>query len=197
MTELAFVVIAHRHIDAVLVLYLLLTLDEGLVLEIEPVLQKSLLQEFGDIVQGDMHEHRTDHRRGHIEPQVKGDGVDPRGHPVREKPDGQDHDEKARDQRVKDHSAGIELQLLLVPGADAGDADQKQGSDLAPDEVSVGVDEPAPHPSVNIHEDAAPEIQNGRVDGIDEELQDERDVDEAPEDLVSYDKVLTFFHGVS
>jgi hypothetical protein len=116
---------------------------------------------------------------------------------VREKPDGQDHDEKACDQRVKDHPAGIKLQLLLVPGADACDADKEQDSDLAPDEVPVGVDEPAPHPSVNIHEDASPEIQNGRVDGINEELQDERDVDEAPEDLVSYDKVLTFFHGVS
>ena len=111
-------------------------------------------------------------------------------------PDGQDYDEKTRHEGVEDHPAGIELQLLLVPGADAGDADHQQGSDLAPDEIPVGVDEPALHPSVQVREDAAPEIQHGGIDGIEEELQDERHVDEAPEDLVSGDEVLTFFHGV-
>ena len=197
MSELALVVIAHRDVDTVVVFDLLLALDEGLVLEVEPVLQQALLEELRNVVQGDMDEYRPDHGGEHVKPPVQVDGINVRTHRMAEQPDGQDHDEKAGNERVEHHLTGIELQLLLVPGSDAGDADEEQGRDLAPDEVPVGVDEPTFHPRVQVHEDASPEVQHGGIDRIEEELQDERHVDEAPEDLVSYDKVLTLFHDVS
>ena len=197
VTELALVVVTHRDVHAVLVLDLLLTLFEGLVLEIEAVLQQSLLEELGYVVQGDMHQYGTHHRSGHVEPPVERNRVDARGKVMPEQPDGKDHDGETGDERVENHLTGIELQLLLVPCSYAGDADQKQGGHLAPDEVPFGIDEPPAHPAVDVSEDAAPEIQYPRVHRIQEELQQEGDVDEASEYLVADDKVLTFFHRYS
>ena len=194
MAELALVVVAHRDVDAVLVLDLLLALDERFVLEIEPVFQEALLEELRDVVQRDMHQHRPDNRSRHIEPQVHPDGIDVRSHRMAEKPDGQDDYREARHQRIKDHLPRIELQLLLVPGTDAGDADEKERRNLTPDEIAVVVDEPAFHSAVDVREDASPEIQHARIDCIEEELHEQRHVDEAPEDLVSDNEVPTFLH---
>ena len=48
--------------------------------------------------------------------------------------------------------------------------------------------------AVDVREDASPEIQCTRIDGIEEELQEQRHIDEAPEDLVSDDEVPAFLH---
>ena len=113
------------------------------------------------------------------------------------KPHGQDDDEKAGNQGIENHFPSIELQLLLIPGADARDTDQKERRDLTPDEVAVVVDEPTLHPGMDINKDPSPEVQPLRIDRIEEELQQERDVHEAPEYPVPGDKVLTFFHYAS
>lgn len=87
MTEFTFIVVAHRDVDAVLVLDLLLTLYEGLVLEIEPVLQQTLLQELADVVKCHMDKDGSDDSGHHVQPSVQSDGVDANIYLMVEEPD--------------------------------------------------------------------------------------------------------------
>ena len=64
--EFTLIVVAHRDIHAVLVVFFLLALLKTLVFKIETVFHQSFLQELRDVVQGNMHQHRSDNGCHHI-----------------------------------------------------------------------------------------------------------------------------------
>ena len=67
LAELTFIVVAHRDIHTVLVIFFLLALLKTLVLIIETVFHQSFFQKLRDVVQGDMHQYRSDDGCHHIE----------------------------------------------------------------------------------------------------------------------------------
>ena len=67
LAELALIVVAHGDIHTVFVVFLLLALLKTLVFKIETVFHQSFLQELRDVVQGDMHQYRSDDGCHHIE----------------------------------------------------------------------------------------------------------------------------------
>ncbi len=62
---------------------------EALVLEVEAVFQQALLQELGDIVEGNMHQHNTDDGSEHIEPSVQTESIETEHYRMTEQPYGQ------------------------------------------------------------------------------------------------------------
>ena len=66
LAELTFIVVAHRDIHAVFVVFLLLALFKTLVLKVKAVFHQSFLQELRDVIQGDMHQYRSDDGCHHI-----------------------------------------------------------------------------------------------------------------------------------
>ena len=67
LAEFALIVVAHRDIHAVFVIFFLLALLKRLVLKIETVFHQSFFQELRNVVQGYMHQHRSDDGCHHIE----------------------------------------------------------------------------------------------------------------------------------
>ena len=54
-----------------------------------------------------------------------------------EQPHREEHQHQAKGQRTDDHAPGIELEMLLVPRADAGHADDEQRHDLTMKQITV------------------------------------------------------------
>ena len=184
LAEFTLVVVPHRDVHAVLVLHQFLALLKTFVLKIEPVLHQSVLDELRDVVQGYMHEDHAHERSGHVQDDVHGQRVQLHLHRLVEQPHGEDKQCETRCQRQDDLPLGVELQMLLVPRADAGDADQQDGGQLAVHKVPVAVYRPPLDASVYVGEDAAPVPEKGGVEGILEELQQHRHIDHSPEYLV-------------
>ena len=67
LAEFALIVVAHGDIHAVFVIFFLLALLKRLVLKIETVFHQSFFQELRNVVQGYMHQHRSDDGCHHIE----------------------------------------------------------------------------------------------------------------------------------
>ena len=86
--------------------------------------------------------------------------------------------------------------MLLVPRTDAGHADDEQGHNLAVKQMAVLVDIRKLYPAVDVRENATPERQHSGGDGIFEEFDNQRQVDERPENLVDGLQVLAFFHCI-
>ena len=74
--------------------------------------------------------------------------------------------------------------MLLVSGADTGDADKQKGGALAIHEVAVVVDDPTADACVDVGDDTAKEIQLFGLQCIREELHQYGDVYEGSEYLV-------------
>ena len=68
LAELTLIVVAHRDIDAILVLHLVRHLLKTLVLEVEAVFQETVFQVLGDIVKSHMAKNRADDRHHEIQP---------------------------------------------------------------------------------------------------------------------------------
>ena len=113
-------------------------------------------------------------------------------HPYR-----QEHQNDTSRDGIDNHRLGIELQMLLVAGTDAGDADDEQGHDLAMQHVPILVHVHQLDTIVNVHKYAAPKVQHIGVNGILEELQDNRCVDERPKYLIQTLQVFAFFHVIT
>ena len=64
--EFTLIVVAHRDIHAVFVIFFLLALLETLVFKVETVFHQSFFQELRNVVQGYMHQHRSDDGCHHI-----------------------------------------------------------------------------------------------------------------------------------
>jgi len=74
--------------------------------------------------------------------------------------------------------------MLLVPRTDTGDADQQYRGYLAVHEMAVLIDRPSLDTSVDVSQYAAPLVEYCRVNGILEELQQNRHIDDCTEYLV-------------
>ena len=61
---------------------------------------------------------------------------------IAEEPHRKGYEEYAAHQRVEHLLTGIKLQMLLVSGADAGDADEQEGGHLTEDKVPILVYHP-------------------------------------------------------
>ena len=73
-------------------------------------------------------------------------------------------------------AAGVELQMLLVPGSETGDTDEQYRGELAVHEIPVVVYHPLLDTPVNIAKDTVPVVQCRRVNGILEKLHQHGDV---------------------
>ena len=114
-----------------------------------------------------------------------------------EHPHGQEHQHNTKGDGIDDHRLGIELQMFLVAGADAGDADDEQGHDLAMQHMPILVHIHQLDTVVDVDKYAAPKVKHIGVNGILEELQQHRCVDERPEYLIQTLQVFAFFHVIT
>ena len=170
LAELSLVIVSHGDVHTVFVLDFLLALFKTFILEIEPVLHQAVLGELRDVVQRDMHQYHPREGCRHVENDVQGQRVEPYLHRVSEQPYRQGEQQQAARERVHDLRAGVALQVLVVPGSKAGDADKQYRGELAVHEVPVVVYHPLLDTSVDIAEYAVPVVQHRRVDGILEKL---------------------------
>ena len=138
--ELALVVVTHGYIHRILVLHLFLILFKALVLEVEAVFHQASLQILGDIIQGRMYEERSEDGRYHIYPDIEPYSIESGRHIPPIDPYRQYDQCQSCSQWDKNHLLGIELDMLLVTCAYAGNKDQQQGNELTVYEVSVLVD---------------------------------------------------------
>ena len=99
-------------------------------------------------------------------------------------PDRKEHQDGTKSDGIDDHLLGIELQILLVPRADTGDTYHQERHDLTPKHVTVLIHVHQLQPVMEVNEDATPEVQDCRVNGILEELHHQGEVDEGAEYLV-------------
>ena len=184
LAELTLVVIAHRYVHAVLVLLQFPALLEALVLEVEAVFQQALLQELGDIVEGNMHQHNTDDGSEHIEPSVQTESIETEHYRMTEQPYGQHNQQYSRQQRIKHLPTSVKLQMFLVARSYTGDTYQQERSHLAIHEVAVMVYHPPLDAPVDVRHHAAQEVQLFRLQCVGEELHQDGDVNHRPEYLV-------------
>ena len=87
-------------------------------------------------------------------------------------PHGHNSDEESADKRIIHLLTGIELQMLLIPGTNAGNADDKNRGYFAPYQVAVIIDEPPLDTVMDVTENTSPIVEKFRVDGILKELYD-------------------------
>lgn len=172
LAELPFVIITHGDVHTILVLNLLVVLQETLVLQVEAVFEQSVLQILRDVVQRHMTEHRAHDRHEEVEPRAARKREETRLPATVEHPHREEHQHQAKGQRIDDHALGVELKMFLVPRADAGYADDEQRHDFTVKQMTVLVDVHQLHPAVNVRDDATPERQHSRGDGILKKLDD-------------------------
>jgi len=183
-SEFLLIVVSHRDIYAIFVLYQFLALFETFVFKIEAVFHQPFFQEFRDIVEGDMHENHAHDGRGHIEDDIQPQCVEAYIHRMIEQPYGEDKQEYAADQRVQHLPAGVELQMFFTPCPDTGNADQQHRGDLAVHEVAVVIYHPPFDTPVDVAKYAAPVVECGRVYGIFEKFHQHGYIDDRAEYLV-------------
>ena len=94
----------------------------------------------GDIIKGSMNEECSKDRGQHIYPDVCPDSIEPCGHVPAIDPYGQYHQCQSYCQWEIHHLLRIELDMLLVPGSNTGDDNQKQGHELTVYEIAMPVD---------------------------------------------------------
>jgi len=99
-------------------------------------------------------------------------------------PDGEEHEYHTKRNGIDDHTLGIELQMLLVSGADTSNAYHQENHDLTAKHVAVLVNIHEFEPAMDVSEYSTPKVQDFRVDGILEELHNQRKVDERAEYLI-------------
>ena len=71
LAELSLVIVAHGHVDRILVLYQLRALLETFVFQIETVFQQAFFQELGDIIECHMDKDSTHYGCRHIEDDIQ------------------------------------------------------------------------------------------------------------------------------
>lgn len=89
-----------------------------------------------------MHQHGSYDCGNHVENDVQSKGIKTHIHRIAEEPHRKGYEEYAAHQRVEHLLTGIKLQMLLVSGADAGDADEQEGGHLTEDKVPILVYHP-------------------------------------------------------
>jgi hypothetical protein len=99
-------------------------------------------------------------------------------------PDGEEHEYYTKRNGIDDHTLGIELQMLLVPGADTSNAYHQESHDLTAKHVTVLVNIHKFEPAMEVSEYSTPKVQDFWGYGILKELNYQREVDESTEYLI-------------
>ena len=195
MTELTVIVVAHGDVHAVLGIDALLVLFETLVLEVEAVFHQSLLQVLRHVVECHMDAHRADDGGHHVEPDAQREYPQAVVQPVGVvEPHGQQDQHESDDNGPEHHLTGIELNLFLIAGADAGDNDQQERGNLTISEVARLVNQPASHALMQVGQHSGERVEQLRIAGILEKLNDQRDVDDDSEYAVNALYLFRLFH---
>ena len=79
-----------------------------------------------------------------------------------EEPHGQDCDEDSADERIEHLLTGIELQMLLIPGTNTGDTNDKNRGYFTPYQITVIIDEPPLDTVVDVTENTSPIVKKFR-----------------------------------
>ncbi len=87
----------------------------------------------------------------HVQPDVQTKGKKHGHNPMAKEPQRQDCDEQTGYDGIEYLFACVELQMLLVASADAGDADEQKSGQFGVDEMAVVVDEPPLHAVMDVH----------------------------------------------
>ena len=195
MTELAVIVVAHGDVHAVLGIDALLVLLETLVLEVEAVFHQSLLQVLRYVVERHMDAHRANDGGHHIKPDAQREYPQAVVQPVGVvEPHGQQDQHESDDDGPEHHLTGIELNLFLIACANAGDDDQQERGNLTIGEVTGLVNQPASHAFMQVGQHSCERVEQLRIAGILEKLNDQRDVDDDSEYAVNALYLFRFFH---
>ena len=195
VTELTVIVVAHGDVHAVLGIDALLVLLETLVLEVEAVFHQSLLQVLRYVVERHMDAHRADDGGHHVKPNAQREYPQAVVQPVGVvEPHGQQNQHESDDNGPEHHLTGIELNLFLIAGADAGDDDQQERGNLAIGEVTGLVNQPASHAFMQVGQHSCERVEQLRIAGILEKLNDQRDIDDDSEYAVNALYLFRLFH---
>ena len=131
VVQLLLVVIDHRDIDAVLVLFLVTALLKALIVKIPFIVANLHAQVLSDSIKALMDEHSADNGTEDIEAAVEGitgkSAVE--GHAVED--EAQDYHGRSGDDRIEYHGLEIPLQALPRSRADAGNGDTDEFHHLA------------------------------------------------------------------
>lgn len=99
-------------------------------------------------------------------------------------PDGEEHEYHTKRNGIDDHTLGVELQMLLISGADTSNAYHQESHYLTAKHVAILVNIHEFEPVMDVNEYSTPEVQDFRVYGIFKELNYQREVDESTEYLI-------------
>jgi hypothetical protein len=99
-------------------------------------------------------------------------------------PDGEKHEYHSKRYGIDDHTLGIELQMLLVSGADTSNAYHQESHDLAAKHVAILIYIHKFKPAMNVSKYSTPKVQDFWGYGILKELNYQREVDESTEYLI-------------
>ena len=99
-------------------------------------------------------------------------------------PDGEEHEYHTKCNGIDDHTLGIELQMLLVPGADTSNVYHLYSYDLTAKHVAVLINIHEFEPAMDVSEYSTPKVQDFRVYGIFKDLFYYSKVDESTEYLI-------------
>ena len=142
-----------------------------------------------------MDAHRANDGGHHIEPNAQREYPQAVVQPVGVvEPYGQQNQHESDDDGPEHHLTGIELYLFLVAGADAGDDDQQERGNLAISEVARLVNQPASHALMQVGQHSGECVEQLRIAGILEKLNDQRDVDDDSEYAVNALYLFRLFH---
>lgn len=141
-----------------------------------------------------MNENGTDKCGCHVKQNIESNGIEFYLHGKSKKPDRHNDESNATHQRVQHLFPRVKLNVLLVAGANTGDTDQDKRSDLAIDKIAVVVNKPSFDTVMQIRDKSSKEIKLPGIEGILEELQQNRYVNDCTEYLVEPLQFLAFFH---
>ena len=131
-----------------------------------------------------MNQHRTDHRHYEVNPCAAVECEEGWTPMTIKDPDGEEHKYHTKRNRIDDHMLGIELQMLLVSGADTSNAYHQESHDLTAKHVAVLINIHEFEPAMDVSKYSTPKVQNFWGYGILKELNYQREVDESTEYLI-------------
>ena len=108
----------------------------------------------------------------HVKPDIQRYHVKPHVHSIAEQPNGQDCNTYTTDKGIENLPSCIKLQMLLIPGSNTGDTYNHECCNLTPNKIPIQIDEPPFDSVMNIANYAAPVVEQFRVNGILEKLQE-------------------------
>lgn len=189
VVQFLLVVIDHRDIDAVLVLFLVTALLKALIVEIPFIITNLHAQVLRDGIKALVDEHRTNNGTEDIETAVEGitgkGAVE--GHAVED--EAQDYHGRSSEDRIEHHRLEISLQALPRSRADAGNGDADEFHHLAGSHRIEDLE------AVEELKDECNHGVGGRDGQVHHDLYNQYQVDARAEHVVHLLLFTGFFHG--